>query len=94
MSNRPMLKTRPDRIFVSVDQSVGRSTISFSPAEAGAPIVHEGDSTGAAAMRDAKAIAETYPGSSVHGPHFHTARPAGSKRSLRRPATPKPTSDD
>ena len=93
MSNRPNLKTRPERIFVSVNQSAGRSTISFAPAECGPPIVHEGDSTGALAMRDAKAIADSYPGSSIHGPHFHQARPAGAKRSMRRAPAPKPESE-
>jgi len=83
MSNR--LNSRPERIFVSVDQSTGRSTISFQPATAGAPIQHEGDSTGALAMRDAKAISETYKGSSIHGPHFHAARPPGKKRPGRKP---------
>jgi hypothetical protein len=92
--SKPQLKSRPERIFVSVDQSVGRSTISFAPADCGAPIVHEGDSTGALAMRDAKAIADSYPGSSIHGPHFHTARPANAKRSMRRAPTPKPTSEE
>jgi hypothetical protein len=81
---------RPDRIFVSVDQSTGRSTISFAPPDAGGPISHEGDSTGALAMRDAKAIAEAYPGSSVHGPHFHAARPPGRKRPSRKPLNQKP----
>lgn len=93
MSNREVagvsgptrLKTRPERIFISVDQSTGRSTISFAPPDAGDPILHEGDSTGAAAMRDAKAIVETYPGSSIHGPFFHAARPPGRKRIARKP---------
>ena len=80
------LNARPDRIFVSVDQSTGRSTISFAPPTAGNPILHEGDSTGALAMRDAKAIAESYPGSSIHGPHFHAARPPGRKRIVRKPS--------
>jgi hypothetical protein len=47
--------------------------------------LHEGDSTGALAMRDAKAISEMYPGSSIHGPHFHAARPPGRKRVVRKP---------
>lgn len=81
------LRMRPDRIFVSVDQSTGRSTISFAPPDAGTPILHEGDSTGALAMRDAKAISESYPGSSIHGPHFHAARPPGRKRAFRKPHT-------
>jgi hypothetical protein len=87
MPNR--LRTRPDRIFVSVDQSTGRSTISFAPADAGAPIQHEGDTTGARAMRDAKVISDTYPGSSIHGPHFHAARPPGRKRLVRKPSQQK-----
>ncbi|HWE27447.1 MAG TPA: hypothetical protein VHB97_05560 [Polyangia bacterium] len=81
------LKTRPDRIFVSVDQSTGRSTISFAPSEAGKPILHEDDRTGALAMRDAKAICDSYPGASIHGPHFHAARPPGRKRMTRKAVT-------
>jgi hypothetical protein len=76
---------RPDRIFVSVDESTGRSTISFAPSDAGTPILHEGDRTGSRAMSDAKAISEAYPGSTIHGPHFHAARPPGRKRVVRRP---------
>jgi len=79
------LNTRPERIFISVDESTGRSTISFAPPEAGSPILHEGDHTGALALRDATAIAERYPGSTIHGPHFHAARPPGRKRIVRRP---------
>ncbi len=87
MSSNPIrLRTRPDRIFVSVDQSTGRSTISFAPADAGAPIMHEGDSAGSRAMTDAKAISESYPGSTIHGPHFHAARPPGRKRMMRKPS--------
>lgn len=78
------MSTRPDRIFVSVDESTGRSTISFSPAAAAAPILHEGDAKGSLAMRDAKAISDKYPGCTVHGPHFHTARPPGKKRFARK----------
>jgi hypothetical protein len=80
------LKARPERIFVSVDQSTGRSTISFAPSDAGSPILHEGDIAGALAMRDARAIAESYPGSSIHGPHFHAARRPGRKRAVRKPS--------
>lgn len=79
------LKTRPDRIFVSVDESTGRSTISFAPPDAGAPILHESDKTGELAMRDARAIADSYPGLSIHGPHFHTAAPPGRRRAARKP---------
>ena len=84
MSTR--LNARPDRIFISVDESTGRSTISFQPTDAGRPIVHEQDSKAELAMKDAKAISQTYPGCSIHGPHFHAARPAGRKRAFRRPA--------
>jgi hypothetical protein len=93
MSNRLPLSGRPERIFVSVDASTGRSTISFSPSDVGTPILHEGDSTGSLAMRDAKAISETYPGSTVHGPHFHEARPPGRKRPTRCPPGQKPTEE-
>jgi hypothetical protein len=74
------LKSRPERIFISVDESSGRSTTSFFPAGCGDPIVHEDDSKGERAVRDAKAIVQAYPGSSIHGPHFHTARPANAKK--------------
>lgn len=91
MSGSIRLKSRPERIFVSVDETTGRSTISFAPADAGAPIVHEGDNKGTLAMRDAKAISESYPGASIHGPHFHAAAPPGRKRAMRKPQ--KPASD-
>lgn len=84
MLNR--LNGRPERIFVSVDESTGRSTISFAPSDAGSPIVHEQDHKAEAAMRDAKAISQSYPGCSIHGPHYHAARPPGRKRAFRRPA--------
>lgn len=88
-SNVARLRVRPDRIFVSVDESTGRSAISFLPANAGGPIVHEGDHTGSAAMSDATAISNAYPGSTIHGPHFHAARPAARKRIGRKPAATK-----
>jgi len=81
------LRSRPERIFISVDESTGRSTISFAPPEAGAPIVHEQDRTGALALSDAHTICKTYPGATIHGPHFHAARPPGRKRVARRPPT-------
>lgn len=81
------LSTRPDKIFVSVDESTGRSTISFSPPAAGAPILHESDAKGSLAMKDAKAISDRYPGVTIHGPHFHAARPPGKKRFARKAAS-------
>ncbi len=85
MSNR--LKMRPERIVVSVDETTGRSAISFLPSDAGSPILHEDDRTGSLAMRDAKAISETYPGATIHGPHFHAAKPSGRKRFARKPSS-------
>ncbi len=87
LNNSARLKGRPERIFVSVDQSTNRSTISFQPAGVGEPIVRENDRTGDVAMRAAKAISNGHPGSTVHGPHFHGARPPGRKRTGRKPST-------
>jgi hypothetical protein len=84
--NTPRLHGRAERIFVSVDESTGRSTISFQPTGVGEPIQHEDDRTGALAMREAKAISGDHPGSTIHGPHFHGARPPGKKRVMRRPS--------
>jgi hypothetical protein len=79
------LRGRPERIFVSVDESTGRSTLSFQPTDIGAPVQHEDDHKGVRAMADAKAIIERYPGCTVHGPHFHAARPTGRMKPRRRP---------
>ena len=79
------LRGRPDRIFVSVDESTGRSTISFHPADIGSPVQHEDDKTGVVAMKEARSISEKYPGCTVHGPHFHAARPVGRWKVRRRP---------
>ena len=70
---QPRMFGRPERIFVSVDSSTGRSTISFAPADAGTPFQREGDADGSHAMRDAQAIVACYPGATIHGPHFHAA---------------------
>jgi hypothetical protein len=85
MLNR--LRGKPDRVFVSVDESTGRSTLSFQPAEVCGPIQQEDDRKGERAMREAKAICEKYPGCTLHGPHFHAARPAGRSRPRRKPTT-------
>lgn len=84
MADQPRVTGRPDRIFVSIDESTGRSTISFSPADAGVPFPRDNDSDGALAMRDARAILARYPGATIHGPHFHAA-PTGRVRQRRRP---------
>lgn len=83
-TGQPRVIGRPERIFVSVDASTGRSTISFAPADAGSPFQRDDDADGAHAMRDAKAIVARYPGATIHGPHFHAAR-TGRARPRRRP---------
>jgi hypothetical protein len=37
-------------------------------------------------MNEARTIAASYPGCTVHGPHFHAARPAGRMKLRRKPA--------
>ena len=86
---QPRISGRPDRIFVSVDASTGRSTISFAPADAGSPFQRDNDADGARAMRDAQAIRARYPGATIHGPHFHAAR-SGDARQRRGPGRPGP----
>ena len=88
------LKGSPERVFVSVDESTGKSTISFQPPECGTPVQHEDDRTGSIAMQEARSISQQYPGCTVHGPHFHAARPVGSRWKRRRPAENKPDSDE
>jgi hypothetical protein len=85
MTSDIRLKSRPDRIFVSVDESTGRSIISFAPSEAGEPIAYEDDKAGSRAMQDAKALCERYPGATIHGPHYHAARPAKARVRPRKP---------
>jgi len=70
------LRGSPDRIFISVDESTGKSTISFFPTDVGSPVQHDGDHDGQLALKDAKAIIAKYPSATIHGPHFHAARPA------------------
>jgi len=78
------LRGRPERVFVSVDESTGKSTISFHPPDVGPPIQNEDDKTGQTALKEARSISERYPGCTVHGPHFHAARPPGSRWKRRR----------
>jgi hypothetical protein len=80
------LKGRPERVFVSVDESTGKSTVSFMPPDVGSPLQHDDDKKGELAMKDARLIADKYPGCTVHGPHFHAARPVGRWKARRRPA--------
>jgi len=84
------LNTSPARIFVSVDESTGRSTISFQPTDCSAPIVQEADHKAERAMQEARSIVKKYPNASIHGPHFHAARPAGrTKRVFRKAGADK-----
>ncbi len=69
------LRGNPDRIFISVDESTGKSTVSFFPTDVGSPFQHDDDRDGQRALKDAKSIVAKYPSCSIHGPHFHAARP-------------------
>lgn len=77
-TNVPRLRGAPSRIFISVDESTGRSTLSFAPPDVGDPMPRDDDATGAGALAIAKAIVATHAGCAIVGPHFHasaTARP-------------------
>ena len=52
----PTLASSPEKVFISVDSSTGRSTLSFAPAGAGEPLTIEGDPRGEGALRTAEAI--------------------------------------
>jgi hypothetical protein len=79
------LNGTPDRVFVSVDERTGRSTISFLPATVGQPYQLETeDRSGSEALAEAKRIAAKYPGCIVDGPHFHTSKEGGVRRGRRR----------
>lgn len=69
----PKLRGAPVRIFVSVDESTGRSTLSFAPADVGDPLPCDGDERGARALATARAITAAYPGCTIVGPHFHAS---------------------
>lgn len=81
----PRVKSRPDRIFVSVDESTGRSVISFQPQDCGDPVSYDDDKEGTRAMKTAQTILEKYPGTTIHGPHFHAARPANARMRRKNP---------
>lgn len=76
MMESSRLRGNPDRIFISVDESTGTSTVSFFPVECGAPYQHTNDAEGKLAMQDAKSILAKHPKVMISGPHFHAARPA------------------
>ncbi|MBS1122629.1 MAG: hypothetical protein H6Q90_4857 [Deltaproteobacteria bacterium] len=86
MSVEPKLRGRPEKIFVSVDESTARSTLSFAPPDSGDPFQYDDDKSGTRAMKDANAIIAKYPGCTIHGPHFHAARPPRARPRPRKPA--------
>jgi hypothetical protein len=75
---------RPERIFISVDERTGRSTLSFAPADVSGPVVNEADAAGQQAMVTAREIAATYSGCAIVGPHFHSSPPPGKPARKRR----------
>jgi len=88
------MRGKPEKIFISVDESTGRSTVSFSPAGVAEPFSHDADHKGVKALADAKKIVSQHPGCTIHGPHFHAARPAKARVRPRRPAAEKTMDDD
>jgi hypothetical protein len=84
VSREPLrIRGTPERVFVSVDTSTGKSTVSFMPAGVGAPVQYEDDKTGAVAIQEARTLAARFPGCTVHGPHVHGAA-TGRSRPRRR----------
>jgi hypothetical protein len=69
----PRLRGAPERIFISVDESTGRSVVSFAPADVGDTVSNDDDKAGSAALAIARGIAATYPGCTIVGPHFHAS---------------------
>lgn len=82
----PKIKTRPERIFISVDESTAISVMSFHPPDAGDPFRYDDDKAGKRALAGAAAITAKYPGCTVSGPHFHAARPAKARLRPRKQA--------
>jgi hypothetical protein len=86
----PTLASSPEKVFISVDASTGKSTLSFAPAGAGEPMTLEADPRGEVALRTAHAIVATYPGCAITGPHFFESAKGRPKR-RGRPPEPKGT---
>ena len=86
----PTLATVPERIFISVDASTGRSTISYAPPDAGAPITLEDDPKGESALLTAQAIVARHSSCVITGPHFFESAKGRPKR-RGRPPEPKGT---
>lgn len=79
----PRLRGTPARVFISVDESTGRSTLSYAPPEVGEPLSFDGDADGSSALATARAIAAAHAGCAIVGPHFH-ASARGHARPRRR----------
>jgi len=79
----PAFTGAPQKVFISVDERTGRSTVSFWPADVGTPFQIEDDRKGDSALVEARSIASRYPGCTVDGPHFHTSK-EGARRPRRR----------
>lgn len=79
----PQFSSAPERVFVSVDESTARSTVSFFPSGAAAPIQQDGDGRGDLALSVARSVVAAFPTCTIAGPHFHasaTARPKSRRR--------------
>jgi hypothetical protein len=76
----PQLASAPERLFISVDSSTGRSTLSYAPASAGTPMTREDDPEGVHALQVANAIVASYPGCAITGPHFFESAKGRPKR--------------
>lgn len=83
MPNPSRLAGTPQRIFISVDETSGRSTVSFVPADISPPYQIDDDRQGEQALAEARELAARHPGCTVEGPHFHTPKP-GVRRMRRR----------
>ncbi|HVV85373.1 MAG TPA: hypothetical protein VHE35_20070 [Kofleriaceae bacterium] len=75
---------RPERVFISVDERTGVSTLSFAPPGVADPIVRADDARGQQALQAARGIVATHAGCVIVGPHFHTSKPGGATKPRRR----------
>jgi hypothetical protein len=82
----PTLASAPERVFISVDSSTGRSTLSYAPASAGTPVTRDDDPKGEHALGVANAIVGAYPNCAITGPHFFES----AKGRPRRRGRPEP----
>ena len=80
----PKLRGAPARVFVSVDESTGRSTLSFAPPDVGDPLPCDDDGKGVRALATARAILAAYPQCPIVGPHFHASAHGRPKTRRRR----------